>query len=228
MPGDRALAILVAACFALSCGSDSAGPGGNLTASVVDPSGDQFGTDSIQPDLVKMTVTRDTGGITVDLDFAANVQSPFVDPNYGIVGFLDFDTDQDSTTGIETATDALRATGSTGMGEEFFVDFLNPAADSTVFVLDTLGSQTGSVRPVFSGKRVSFRIPRSMLGNDDGFMNVAAIIGSVLEPTDLAPNSGHLKVGGTGSVAPYRPSAPLQSGRARNWGSHWTARTQPR
>jgi hypothetical protein len=53
---------------------------------------------------------------------------------------------------------------------------------------------------VFSGKRISGRIPRSALGNDDGFLNAAVIVGTLKEATDIAPNSGHLKVGGTGTA----------------------------
>lgn len=223
MPGDRALAILVAACFALSCGSDSTGPTGTTTASVNDPSGDQFGIDSVQPDLVKITVTRDTGGITVALDFVANAISLLTDTIHGVGGYVDIDTDQDSTTGIQTWVDFYRASvDSTGMGEEFFVNFLDFAADSTVFVYDTAFNQTGSVRPTFSGKRVSFRVPRSMLGNDDGFVNVAAVVGNNFEPTDIGPNTGHLTVSGT-PVAPYHPSTVLRSLRAKRTEGQWRA-----
>ncbi len=222
MPGDRALAILVAACFALSCGSDSAGPSGKVTATVNDPSGDQFGTDSVQPDLVKLTVTSDSTGIDVTLDLVANAVSLLTDTIHGVGGYIDIDTDQDSLTGVQTLTDFYRPTGSTGMGEEYVVDFVIPAADSTVFVYDTAGFQTGSIRPVFSGKRVTFRIPLSMLGNDDGFVNVAVIVGNFFEPTDLTPNNGHLKVGGT-PVAPYNPSTVLRSLRAKRTEGQWRA-----
>lgn len=222
MPGDRALAILVAACFAMSCGSDSAGPSGVTTVSANDPSGDQFGTDSVQPDLVKITVSRDTGGIDVVIDLAANAIPLLIDTIHGVGGYIDIDIDQDSTTGIQTWADYYRGSDATGMGEEYFVDFLFPAADSTAFVYDTAFVQTGSVRPVFSGKRITFRIPRSMFGNDDGFVNVAVVVGNNVEPTDIGPNTGHIKVGGT-PVAPHRPSAGLRSLRAQRIEGRWKA-----
>lgn len=223
MTGDRIPAILVATCLvlSLSCGGDSAGPGsGNVTASATDPTGDQFGTDSVQPDLVKVTVTRDTGGVTVVLDLAAPAMSLFTDTIHGVGGYLDLDTDQDSTTGIDTWTDVFRATGSTGMKEEFYLDFVDLAVDSTAFVYDTAFNQTGSVRPAFSGNHVTFRIPKLLLHNDDGFVNVAVVVGNNLEPTDLAPNTGHIKVGGAGPVAPYQPSAGLRPLVRRHWGTH--------
>jgi hypothetical protein len=53
---------------------------------------------------------------------------------------------------------------------------------------------------------------------------VAVAVGNNYEATDIAPNAGHVKVGGTGSVAPYSPTVSLQSLRARNWGGGWNVR----
>lgn len=185
-----------------ACGKDSTGPGNGLTASVNDPSSDQFGTDSVQPDLVKVTVTHNGTTLTVVLDLASTAIALYTDTIHGVGGFLDFDVDQDSTTGIETWTDFYRATGTTGMGEEYFLDFTTFNADSTVFVVDSGFNPTGSLRPAFAGNRVTFQIPLSMLGDDDGAVNVAAIVGNNFEVTDLAPNAGHLTLGGAGPVAP--------------------------
>jgi hypothetical protein len=63
------------------------------------------------------------------------------------------------------------------------------------------------VRPTYNGASITARIPRGMLGGDDGFLNAAAIVGTVIEPTDIIPENGHLKVGGTGPVAPVSSSA---------------------
>ena len=227
MSGQRVLAILVAGCFALSCG-DSSGPSGTVTASANDPSGDQFGSDSVQPDLVKLTVTRDTGGVDIALDLTVNAISLLTDTIHGVGGFIDLDTDQDSTTGAQTWTDLFRPTGSTGMRDEFSIDFVIYATDSTVLVLDASNNVVGYVRPVFSGHRVSFRVPRSLLGNDDGFMNVAVTVGNNYEPTDIAPNSGHVKVGGAAAAASYNASATLQSLRARSWRSPGTVQAPNR
>jgi len=200
-----------------------------VSAFTNDPSGDQFGSDSVQPDLVKVTVTRDASGIDVVLDLSANAVSLLTDTIHGVGGFVDFDVDQDSTTGFATWTDLFRPTGSTGMGEEYYLQFLAFQVDSTVSVHnDSTGTLTGSVRPVFSGKRVSFRIPKTMLGNDDGFVNVSVVVGNNLEATDIAPNSGHIKVGGTGAVAAHSPTAGLRSLPVGKWGSHWNAQTSRR
>ena len=184
------------------CG-DSSGPGANQSFRATDPSGDTFGSQTVQPDLTAFTIVHDTGGIDVMLDFTANVQSPVTGGTNVVVGFIDLDTDQDSTTGTGSAVDLFRPDGgSTGMGVEYYVDLFGYNADSTVFVYDALaGTPTGSVRPRFQGRRITVRVPRALLGNDDGFLNAATVIGSGSEPTDIAPENGHVRVGGA-SPAP--------------------------
>ncbi|HJQ66670.1 MAG TPA: hypothetical protein VJ816_09850 [Gemmatimonadales bacterium] len=195
------------------CG-DSSGPGGGggvggtLTARATDPVGDTYGVDSVQWDLTALTVVRDTGGITVVLDIATNVVSPVAGDTFATYSFVDFDTDQNATTGISSIVDDNRpGTGSTGMGVDFWIDLANYGSDSTVHVVNAAGSVTGTVRPIINGAMITARIPRSMLGGDDGFLNAAAIVGTVIEPTDIIPEDGHLKVGGTGPVAPVSSSA---------------------
>lgn len=40
----------------------------------------------------------------------------------------------------------------------------------------------------------SVKIPLSMLGGDDGYINTAAVVGNPTGPTDCVPNSGSLGV----------------------------------
>jgi hypothetical protein len=88
--------------------------------------------------------------------------------------------------------------------------------DLNVTVYRVGGGAVGTITPTYSGKRLSFRVPRSMLGGDDGFLNASATIGTGYEPNDIVPNTGHLKVGGTGPVAPYRP-AVVRAATPRGW-----------
>ena len=211
---------------AVGCGRDSTGPGvsggGTITAKATDPTGDTYGVDPTQWDVTALTITRDTGGITVVLDLSANVLSPVTLDDTATYAFVDFDTDQNAATGISSIVDDNRpGTGSTGMGVDYFIDLADFNPDSTVSVANASFVITGSVRPVYSGKTITARIPRSMLGGDDGFLNAAAIVGTTSEATDIIPEDGHLKVGGTGPVAPYQPGASaVRSGaRARRvWG----------
>lgn len=208
-----AVALVGAAALGVTgaCGGDSSGPGGGgggtVTAKATDPTGDAFGVDSVQWDFTALTITRDTGGIDVLVDLSADVVSPTSGDSNSAFVFVDFDTDQDSTTGISSIVDDNRpGPGSTGMGVDYFLDLADFNPDSTVNVVSAALSVTGTVRPAFSGKRISVRIPRSLLGGDDAFLNAAAIVGTFFEATDIVPENGHLKVGGVGPVAPYRPN----------------------
>lgn len=195
------------------CQSDGSGPNpadpglGQVTATIADPTGDTFGNRGVQWDLTALTVTRDTAGITVTIAFSSAPISPTGGDSNAMIAFVDFDTDQDSTTGSPTMTDEFRRdSGSTGMDSDFRVDLATFAADSTVTIFDASGAVTGHVTPVFSGKTVAFRIPHAMLGDDDGFLNAAAIVGTGASPTDIIPESGHLTVGPSQTGARGRPS----------------------
>jgi hypothetical protein len=217
MKGRTVAAVLAIGAMLAACGKDSSGPSGKTTASAADPTGDTFGTGSPQWDITAFGLSRDSGGIDVSIDLTANVVSGSGGAANATVGYVEFDTDQDSTTGTGSVVDAFRPTaGSTGMGVDYYVDLFN-FSGSSVSVYDASNNPVGSITPTFSGKRISFRVPRSMLGGDDAFLNAAAIVGTFAEPTDIVPNNGHLKVGGTGPVAPYRPNVARLSA-PRSWG----------
>lgn len=216
---------LAAGWLLVACGGDSSGPGATTTATANDPTGDFFGTGATQLDMTSMSITRDTGGIDVVLNFSATVFSPVSGNANAVFGQVDFDVDQDTSTGLGSLVDVWRPTGvSTVLGVDYALDLFNYNADSTVDILDTLGAIRGQVRPVFNGSRISVRIRRSLFGGDDAFVNAAVIIGTNAEPTDITPNDGHLRVGGTGPVAPYRPATALR-GPSRAWRSTWAAPT---
>jgi hypothetical protein len=211
----RFAAAILAAGLVGGCGGDASGPGtgdsgpgdpgpggpgaGVLTGVVTDPTGDTFGNRGVEWDLTAMTITRDTGGITVQLDFSSDLISPTSGDANAMIGFVDLDTDQDPTTGSPTTVDEFRRDGgSTGMDSDYQLTLTAYGADSTVPIFNSSGVVTGRVKPVFRGSRVSIRIPRSMLDNDDGFLNAAAIVGTQASPTDIVPETGHLQVGGVG------------------------------
>lgn len=194
----RATAMILAIGTVLgACGRDAAGPNTKLTARADDPTGDTFGDSATQWDITAFVVTRDSGGVDVAIDFSVDPVSASGGSRTATYGFMDLDTDQDSTTGGGSVVDAYRRDeGSTGLGVEYYV---NIGANVTVRAAGT--TITATVTPTFSGKRLSFRVPRNLLGSDDGFLNAAVIVGTADEPTDLAPNAGHLGVGGTVAVA---------------------------
>lgn len=216
--------ILSLSAFLVACGGSSTGPSsGSLSAKATDPSGDTYGTLPVQWDLTGLTITRDTGGIDFAIDLTSNARSPVTGDSDAVYGEIDFDTDQSITTGTTSFVDVF-GPGTSGMGVDYVLDLFDYTPDSLVPVLrynpnDSTYSTVYSLRPTFSGKRISGRIPLSALGNDDGFLNAAVIVGTLREPTDIAPNSGHLKVGGTGTLAVVGNKAgTITAGRTRRTG----------
>jgi hypothetical protein len=172
-----------------------------------DPTGDTYGLNAVQWDITSFAVSRDANSITVTIDFTANILAPFNFDTTAMIAFVDFDVDQDSTTGFFSVVDANRpGAGSTGLGVDYELDLGFFESDSSFDVLDSLNNVTGTVRATYNGKRVTVTIPRSMLGNDDGFLNAAAIVGTYPEPTDIVPENGHASLSAS-PVAPYRPVA---------------------
>src|SRR5438876_10084757 len=101
------LGLVAALAGALAGCGDSSGPGANQSFRATDPSGDTFGSATVQPDLTAFTIVHDTGGIDVMLDLTANVQSPGTGGSNAVVGFIGVDTCQDSTTGSACAVERL-------------------------------------------------------------------------------------------------------------------------
>lgn len=172
---------------------------------MTDPTGDTYGSGVVRWDLTGFTITRDADGITVQLDFPRDVISPTSGDTTAMIGYVGFDVDQDSTTGdLASIVDEFRPdSGSTGLGVEYEIELVDYAQDSTVTVTGSSGT-TGRVKPVFSGNHITVRIPRALLGNDDGYLNAAAIVGNNHSPNDIIPESGHLTLSGMGQAATQR------------------------
>lgn len=204
-------------------------PAVQASRTVADPLDDTFHTGGLQWDLTALTVSRDTGGITILLDFSSDVVSPTSGDSSAIVGVVDLDVDQDPATGALSLVDEIRTdSGRTGMGVDAEIVLFSYAPDSSVVVIGPHATVGGRVKPVFQGHRISIRLPRAMLDNDDGNVNAAAIIGRLGRPTDFAPNAGHLTLGEASSLLARGASSLEASPVARAWGTRWPAARQDR
>jgi hypothetical protein len=167
------------------------------TVSVADPIDDTFGLPGgTQWDITALTVTRETDGLTLRLDFANDVALPLTaDPN-ALVGLVELDLDQNRATGKLGYVDQLRHDGgSTGMGVDAALNLSQIAADSTLVVYNMGGNPTGRAKVAIGGRRLTIRVPSALLGDDDGYIDAAVIVGNQgHSPTDLAPQSGHLSL----------------------------------
>jgi hypothetical protein len=140
-----------------------------------------------------MSISQDSTTSTVVLEFSENVISALRGDPDAMVGFVDFDIDQNSATGSITTVDEYRGDGgSSDMGVEFRLALGDFIADSTMSVTTPFGQIVGRVRPQFLDKSVTVRIPNSLIGNPAGLIRAVAIVGISGRPTDFIPNAGHL------------------------------------
>lgn len=167
----------------------------STSVGILDPFGDAFATAGTPWDVTALAITRQTDGITVRLEFATELSVPTRgDPN-ALVGLVEFDLDQNPATGHEAELDRLRADGgSTGMGVDGGVNLTTISADSTVEVYDAVDQQVGRAKVTFAGNRMTIRIPKALIANDDGYVDASVIVGNGRSPTDFAPTNGHLSM----------------------------------
>jgi subtilisin family serine protease len=150
---------------------------GPLDTIMVDPMGDANGLDI-------MTVrgaVADIGMITLSIDVTGTL-SP-----RSVYGYILLDTDQNQATG-DSAEEWFGLPAQT-VGADYVLDiFYSPLG--LIYSTET-GDIVGAVSARFEGQTIFFDIPVISLGNDDGALDMAMVLGSGYGPADWAPNSGH-------------------------------------
>ena len=127
----------------------------------------------------------DNAEMSIAIDF--DLDTPMDQP----AGFMYFDTDQDPETGFPPGDfDGLPGQD---IGFEFFADLfgIHDPDDPVVLVWDENFELVAEVPASIEGRTVSFAVPLAALGNDDGNVDVASVIGDFFQPFDWAPDEGH-------------------------------------
>lgn len=154
---------------------------------VTDAAADTFGISPPQFDLAAFSAAADPEFLTV----AIRLTQPLT---AGFAGFIDFDVDQDSTTGVQGLVDAVRpdTLNSTGLGVEFLGDL------TSGILYDAVSGNPVASGPVYFDPvtvTVVVRYPVAALGSLQA--NMAVAVGNTSVATDIVPNIGHLTLGGT-------------------------------
>ncbi|MGH9249720.1 MAG: carboxypeptidase regulatory-like domain-containing protein, partial [Acidimicrobiales bacterium] len=125
-----------------------------------------------------------------------SVQVDFAEPPSELGGFVFLDVDQDPNTGLPA--DALFGKPTQDVGMEVFADMFS-VGDGLVLLVDALSFEIIAEVPAeVEGSSVRFDAPLEILGDDDGALDVAMVLGDFFEPTDWAPDVGH------GTIEPFR------------------------
>ncbi len=122
------------------------------------------------------------GNLELQLVFATMIN------RFDFGGYLGFDTDQNRLTGIPLPV------GLSGqdVGCEYFISFFGLP---TVNIYNSSSVLIGGVSASVDSFSFTCVIPLSLLGNDDGRINLASVVGNSSGPTDWIPDVGHGTVG---------------------------------
>ncbi len=181
-------------------------------AATTDPENDTFGNSAAPIDITGFSADATSEALVIGLTFAGAISPPDSGQPNAIVGYVDIDADQDGNTGDGPWTDFLTGSNATGLGNEYYVDFFSySATDGACDVVDdNTEIVTGRAPVSFTSMTMTVQIPLSLLGNDDGAVNTAAVVGTTEEPTDKVPNAGFLA---SGESTPPGETIYLQSDR---------------
>jgi hypothetical protein len=157
----------------------------NLPKSVLpliisDPAGDGGLVDIIQ---IRGGSTADS--IKLELVFETDL-NPF---DFG--GVLGLDIDQDVLTGIPLPSGLYEQE----VGCEYYITFFT-LGYYYVELYDQYFNYLGNFTANFDSRSFRFSVPLPLLGNDDGVMNIAAVVGNYSGPTDWIPDQGYGVLGG--------------------------------
>lgn len=110
-------------------------------------------------------------------------------------GFVDFDVDENSATGIPGA--ASECGGSAPLGSDYYLSLRDVSPGHVS--LKMANSASDPFQPVpaaWSGSTLQITIPRSLLPDQDGKFRMSVVVGNVdLPATDFVPSDGYYTVG---------------------------------
>ncbi len=187
---------------AAGCGGGPTGPGTPFAPfdfAFSDPQGDTLppgpGLPDEAPAAIDVVAVRgrvEQDRIVLTLEFAGPVAPWSAGASNSLDGFVDFDLDQSSTTGIPGAGTAVGSVP--GLGVEFYLDLRDPRSGKVALV-EPAGRRFALVSARFGGPTVTIEIPRRELGSDDGQFRMGLVVGVPGRPiTDVAPNTGNYTV----------------------------------
>jgi hypothetical protein len=180
--------------------------------SALDPRGDTFGLGASPWDIVSLTMGRDGDGLTIRVEFTRDVVAPIGGDAGAVVTFIDVDLDQNVVTGRRSEVDHFRMDGgATALGVERTIDISELAPDGSATVFGVTGDSLGRIVPVYAGRTLTLRLSPDLLGGDDGYVNAAAIVGTVGSASDVAPDAGNLSLLASRTTYASRPTAALRA-----------------
>ncbi len=182
-----------------------------------DPLGDTTGLPP-NHDITGLSATVEGDQLVLSISFANSILPSLPGGDDGVFTYFELDTDQDSSTGEPAFQNQLGQPGQQGgpLGVEYRV-LVSPFDPNSATVFDTQFNQVGTAPVVLTETSIEVRVPLSVLGQDDGNLNLGTIVGHQNAfPSDTAPDSVFITVSPTAGehvVAADRYQITLQAGQ---------------
>jgi hypothetical protein len=169
-------------------------------SSIIDPTGDTFGTGAVQLDITSLEAVYDSTSLYLMMSFATPIAPASAVASNSVLGFIDLDADQNASTGVTPFTNTFGPLSDIVLGMDYFVDLgVEFSTPGFVRVYSSANVLQGSVPITYGSDFFAIAIPLALLGGDDGVLNFAAVVGTFAEPTDEVPNG---RIPGTSSAVP--------------------------
>lgn len=192
-----AFVICIASCSSEPTGPVELAPGQTFQHSFADPIGD-----TLPPpenvfhralDVRELQVGLTADSVLVRVTFTGDI-SPWSEQTLNSIdGFLDFDFDDDLSTGFPAATEEFGGVDAQ-MGADSYVS-LRDDGNGQMQRRDGVSELWHNVRVEFSERSFTVRMARTDVDEHDGVFRVSAMIGGTGRwITDLVPGSGHYRV----------------------------------
>lgn len=114
--------------------------------------------------------------------------APSTNQLQGLSGFIDIDVDLNPFSGATAAIDTLGSGfGSTGLGVEYYLDLFTEVSNPGFVSLKDPINLTNTQVPIsYGASGFTIGVPLSALGNDDGLVHYAVVVGDFGFATDQA------------------------------------------
>lgn len=186
---------------ALACGGENGNPVEPRISQffVRDPIGDTMASPYAQArahDVLSFEAAPEGDTLVVSLRFAHSVEPFSTGKSNAVLGIVDLDVDDDSTTGRPAVADGFGATSAIGAEWSLFLeDSSGTTVGARVALVDHATDAVHWIPGRFNGTMVTARVPMALIGASAGSrLRLAGVFGSVERASDYVPNEGAVTI----------------------------------